>query len=320
MKSILRSRYVPVSLFALSLGGGLVAYGCTTTAVNGSDAGSPGSSSSSSGGGGSGSSSGSSSSGSGSSSSGSGGSSSDGGLFDSGTATCFPPPAADGGATIITAGATAFALDAGGPYGGTFGNYKGYGGGTFYFPTAPGTDSPANPDAGVYCSTLASQSTFVTNFTPATNAFVLTGTVALYSGFGMWQYFCDNASAYRGIQFTASGDVGIPGEDAGDAGTATQMQIQVTELANTPPLNADNSVNPGGTCPGDCAPAVAYFNVTSTPTPITILWSQFSGGSPNPTIDNPGQIHQIQFQLPWPCTGGVPYMTNVTISNLAFVP
>ncbi|MGA7123929.1 MAG: hypothetical protein WBY94_27760 [Polyangiaceae bacterium] len=324
MAGAFRLRFVPSTFLSLAACGVLGASGCSTTAVN-ADSGASGGGSSGgtadsggSGSGGAAADSGGSGSGGAAADSGGGDSSS---IIDAGSVTCvLPPQNPDGGPAVLTQNATPLALDAGGAYLSNFGAYNGYGGGTFLFPTAgPGVDMLANPDAGIACTTLASQNSFIPAFSPSTNAWTLTGTVATYSGFGMWQYHCDNASAYKGIQFTVSGDLGVPGEDAGDAGTATQMQIQVTQLSNDMAVNANGTVNPGATCASNCVPASYYFSVPSTPTVVKALWSEFSGGSPHPTIDNPGQIAQIQFQLPWPCTGGVPYTTNVTIQDLAFI-
>jgi len=327
MAGIFRLQFASSMFLSLAACGALGASGCSTTAVNadsgasggsGSDAsaadsggsGSGGANADSGGGGGANADSG---------GSGSGGASGDSGssTIDAGSVTCvLPPQSPDGGLAVLTANATPLALDAGGAYLSTFGAYNGYGGGMYVFPTVgPGVDQPANPDAGVNCSTFASQNSFLPTFSPSTNAWAIAGTVAGYSGFGMWQYHCDNASAYKGIQFTVSGDLGVPGEDAGDAGTATQMQIQVTQLSND--LAGSTT---GASCASNCVPASYYFSVPNTPTVVKALWSEFSGGSPNPTIDNPGQIIQIQFQLPWPCTGGVPYTPNVTIQNIAFIP
>lgn len=328
MRTILRSFSVPVSLASLTLGVGFAAYGCTTTAVNDNDGGGGGSSSSSSSSGSGGTSSSGTSSGSGSGSSSNGGSSGSGsgsggsssGGVDAGPVTCYAPPSPDGGAAVLTAGSTSLPLDGGGPYNAYFGNYMGYGGGTYFYPAmGPGTDMPANQDAGVYCGTLASQNSFLATFMPSSNSWVMTGTIATYSGIGMWQYFCFNGAAYSGIQFTVSGDVGIPAGDAGDAGTSTEMQLQVTELANSAITNSDGTAGlKGSACASNCNPATASFPVTSTPTVIQIPWTALTGGTPNATIDNPGQIAKIQFQLPWLCTGGVPYMTNVTITNISF--
>ena len=321
MNRILRSSSVLASLACLTLGAGLAANGCTTTAVNGDDGGGGGSSGgsgsgSTSSGGGSGSGSGSSSSGAGSSS----GSGSSSGVVDAGPVTCYAPPSPDGGASVLTAGSTSLALDAGGPYNAFFGNYLGYGGGTYFYPAmGPGTDMPSNPDGGAYCGTLASQNSFLATFMPSSNSWVLSGNVATYSGVGMWQYFCFDGSAYSGIQFTVSGDIGIPGEDAGDAGTDVQMQLQVTQLSNSAITNADGTMGlKGSMCAGTCNPATASFPVTSAPQVVKVPWTALAGGTPNPTIDNPGQIAKIQFQLPWLCMGGVPYTTNVTITNIAF--
>jgi len=233
---------------------------------------------------------------------------------------CYAPASPDGGAAVLTANATTLPADAGGPYNAFFGSYMGYGGGTFFFPAmGPGTDMPSNPDAGVYCGTMASQNSFVATFNPTNNSWVLSGTVATYSGIGLWQYFCHNASAYSGIQFTVSGTLGISADDAGDAGTSTEMQVQVTQLSNSAVTNTNGSAGlKGSMCTSNCNPAVAYFPVTSSPTVVQIPWSAFSGGTPNATIDDPGQIAQIQFQLPWLCMGGAPYTTNVTITNIAF--
>jgi hypothetical protein len=161
-----------------------------------------------------------------------------------------------------------------------------------------GTDtSTAHGDV---CTTYGSQSTLTSSV--ATGAWVLSGTVATWSGTGIWLSPCVNASAFKGIEFTISGDAGPSGV----------MTLSVTQLSNWADTDG------GGTCSDTCLPAKSTFNVTSTPTPVSVLWADLTGGVPAGSIDAPAGISKIEWELDWPCSAGAPYPVNITIDDLKF--
>ncbi len=342
MKPNLRIRYASLSALSAFALGGVALMGnpaCTTTEVNSDGGGS------SSGGGGS--SSGTTSSGSSSGGSGSGGnvdSGADAGLGVAPDLLCpSESPMAPASGPVLIPPANAMAVAATLPDGGNFdggpflvrwGNFQPFGAGTYFYPNnngipGPGTDVIAQPDAGNYCTTLASQNSFVGAYSVADDAFHLSGTVATYSGVGIYLSPCLDAHAYSGIQFTVQGDVGDEGAQAdsgsgsggdattaADAGTGGQMTFQITQATD---LNADSG-NMSGRCTTTCTPASITFSVTSSPTVIQVKWADLMSGSPY-NLTAPSQITGLQWQYNWPCAvSPTPFTTNVTISNIQFMP
>jgi hypothetical protein len=211
------------------------------------------------------------------------------------------------------------ANDAGGFY---FGSYSGLGGGTYFYPT-PGAGTATYYDAGpdgcaTYCGcdTNLSPSSFTTG---NAGALSFSGEVVTYSGAGTWLYKCVDASSYTGIQLTVSGSTNDQGADGG---TNQQMEIMLWELENW------NVASAGGSClaadggPGDntmCSPALATVTLPGTSGTVQVPFSQFMGGAPKTTIDDPGHIMQVQVQLPWDhCQTGTGYMPGVSISSIGF--
>jgi hypothetical protein len=280
------------------------AFACSTTEVNGNDAGTSTSASTSPTASG--------------TSSASGSSTSSVTSSSSTLAACVKAPAPEAGMSNLIASLCP-ADDSGAPGRFCFGSFAGYGGGTYFYPNNnglvedAGVDVPANPDAGVYCGTLASQNSFVAQ--PTTQGWTATGTVAGYSGVGIFFFHCVDASAYQGVQFTISGDVGNAGSasDASDAGAAAnQLSFSV---ANQDDLLTDS----GGNCTlgATCNQSTTPVDVTSTPTLVQIPWSQLMGG--NPQVSDPARVVGIQWSWPWPCTVAPSvYTTNVVIQNISF--
>jgi hypothetical protein len=174
----------------------------------------------------------------------------------------------------------------------------------------PGTDSLANPGAGSYCTTLASQNSFVATSTPGTGL-VMSGQVATFTGFGFYLYHCVDASAFHGIQFTISGDVG--NELVSNMGSPNQLMLSVGTLS-------DDKVGNGlGTCTlPSCASPSYSFTVPAQPTTIRVTWEMLTGGSPIYVL-NPSGISGFSWSFPWPCTTNVtPYTTDIIVSDVAF--
>jgi hypothetical protein len=148
----------------------------------------------------------------------------------------------------------------------------------------------------------------------------VTGTVGTYSGMGTW-WVCDpgtgkyasscliDASAYTGISFKVSGDVGPKGAMTLNVGTPSTVKAD---------LDADGKPKNCATCTGDaCRGVAASVPVTSTPTTVSLSWAELG-------VSEPNAIEQILFMLPDPCdysTGtcvATPYPVNVSIDDMMF--
>jgi hypothetical protein len=72
-----------------------------------------------------------------------------------------------------------------------------------------------------------------------------------------------------------------------------------------------------------CLDAIAMIPVQATPTVKTILWTDFTGGRPEQGV-TPSDILAIYWFFPPPVGVGtanpVPYLVDIVIDNLAFVP
>jgi hypothetical protein len=223
------------------------------------------------------------------------------------TVVCSQPPSPDGGfATIIDF--TKVCAGDGGPNLGCFGTYPSFYGGTFSF--APTTDMSPDPDSGAGCNIFGTQSTFTATLDTTAKTWTLGGEIGGYSGGGLYIGPCVDASNYTGIEFTASGSI----TSTSDAAGSNQLQLQVSQLSDW------NVASAGGSCltPGEtCSPFVFNFDIPSTPSDIKVPFSMLTGGAPVAIFD-PMHIIQIQWQFPWTCQGGTPYMGTVTLSNVQF--
>jgi hypothetical protein len=231
------------------------------------------------------------------------------------TCTASPPAADANGIALITDFSNADA-DAGAGAWSVFGSWSAdpsvFGGGTYFYPgMGPGTDSLADPAAGLYCTTLGSQNSFMATATPGTG-WVLSGRVVTFSGAGFYLYHCVDASKFHGIEFTISGNVG---NAELDAGSPNQMTFSV----RTPPDLAAGS-GAGNTCtlPG-CTSPYYSFTVPAEPTTMQVTWEMLRGGAPIYVLDPTAGIWGLEWTLPWPCTSNpTPYDTSVTIRDVAF--
>jgi hypothetical protein len=235
--------------------------------------------------------------------SGSAGSSGGGGtVADGAPLACIKVPA--GG--VITDFATPCPADGSTVGQACFGVYnKTVNGGTWaaYPPIGGGADAGPDTDqeAGAACTSFPSKSTFTAS--TSTGVWVLSGMVSTWSGTGIWLAPCVNATGFTGIEFTIGGQ----------AGPNSTMTITGSQLSNW----ANPAV--GGTCTSGCAGSTAIFTVPATPTVVKVPWTDFTGGSPNDSIDDPSKLIQFQWQLDWQCDGSVaPYTANVTIDDLKF--
>jgi hypothetical protein len=146
----------------------------------------------------------------------------------------------------------------------------------------------------------------------------ITGTVGEYSGFGL--YFGDcakfDASAFDGIQFTISGDVGM----------GTTVDFRVGTAANTvshewlhengqtqEPANFGRCVPPGSNqYDGSCSEPSFTVTVTDTPSVVRVLWDEFKGGSPEAAV-TPSELTSISWALPAPAGVGTEGVTTYSV-------
>jgi hypothetical protein len=159
----------------------------------------------------------------------------------------------------------------------------------------------------------------------------LSGTVGDYSGFGLYFDNCDrvDASKYKGISFTISGTapggitltVGTAGDTAAGEwmlrnGKTTAKATDVGRCApsqNGKPTDTMNQYyTPGCTAPTKNIP------VTTTPTPVTVLWADLTGGLPDPTV-NPAELTGISWIFQWQ-EKGTPFAVDIVMDDLAFIP
>jgi len=72
-----------------------------------------------------------------------------------------------------------------------------------------------------------------------------------------------------------------------------------------------------------CADATTALPIRAIPTVQTILWSDFTGGKPEPGV-TPSDILTVYWFFPPPAGVGTatpsPYPVDIVIDNLAFVP
>jgi hypothetical protein len=159
-------------------------------------------------------------------------------------------------------------------------------------------------------------------------AWHISGTVNNYAGFNVYIDNCVpiNASAYKGISFSLSGTaanqatpitLGI--STINDTPTAAWLigkgdtQAKSTDLGScTPTSGSGRYYHPG------CADPTKSITVPTTATPINVLWTDLTGGQPDAS-PNPDQITAIYVNLAW-SDGATPYLADLTIDDLSFIP
>lgn len=193
-------------------------------------------------------------------------------------------------------------------------------GGTFHYPSA-----------GTY---------MLTSDVTAGNWHV-SGSVGDYSGMGLFFSGPDSAgmiggcslvdaSAYKGLQFTISGDVPMGNSVMLQVGTAANdvsaAWLNAHKAAATDPDKAPNlsrCMPATNQYDGTCGAHGKTIPVSATPSPVTVLWADLTGGKPELTM-NPAEIVFITFVLPTPAGAGTtaptPYTIDLTIDDLSFVP
>jgi hypothetical protein len=174
-----------------------------------------------------------------------------------------------------------------------------FSGGTFQYPTADATVTP--PAIGL-----------TSDFTGLN--WHITGTVANYSGFGLYLFCKSNVSAFTGIQFDIAGTFAANGVGDGGAPPA-----RVTMGIATPPDDLNSALSGTvnwGTCLANCTDPTHSVSLSATTTTMTLPWAMFAGGAPVGLAD-PTQITSIYFTLPWSGTSAQ-YTVDITLDNIMF--
>ena len=157
----------------------------------------------------------------------------------------------------------------------------------------------------------------------------LTGNLDTYSGFGLSFDNCNrvDASAYKGISFTISGSVPM--------GNIITMDVPILEDTIASSWLDSKDAGTGTNGPGTCIPTsgsnqysqttcgdpIKTIPITTTPTTVNVLWTDFIG---KPTIAViPNEILGIAWYFPPPTGAGtaspVTYSVDITIDNLSFI-
>jgi hypothetical protein len=78
------------------------------------------------------------------------------------------------------------------------------------------------------------------------------------------------------------------------------------------PTSGNQYYHPG------CADPLVPIPVTASPTVRNALWSDFTGGAPEASV-TPSEIVSIYWYFPW-SSGGTPYVLDLVIDDLRFIP
>jgi hypothetical protein len=151
----------------------------------------------------------------------------------------------------------------------------------------------------------------------------ITGTVGTYAGAGMWFAPCNvDMSAYSGISFTISGNVGPTGSILFNVATAANS------APSTNPANPNCHPNQNRCAPADpaqpwlsCANNVfTVSDIDETPRTVTVLWEELVGGMPEATT-NAAELRGIGLALDWQFeyTAADAYAVDFTIDDVTLV-
>jgi hypothetical protein len=150
----------------------------------------------------------------------------------------------------------------------------------------------------------------------------ITGQVGTYSGGGLW-WSCNtgtaakpvnvgcpiDASAYKGISFTVSGNAGVGG-----------ISVSVSDPASTKP-STDSAGNPKGcgTCTVATCGTSVLVPVTTTATPVSLTWTQLGVTTPAAIVSIAFSLHDPYSYATTPAVA-TPYSVDFVIDDLQFTP
>jgi hypothetical protein len=151
----------------------------------------------------------------------------------------------------------------------------------------------------------------------------ISGTVATYAGAGLWFAPCSvDMSAYSGISFTISGNVGPTGRILFNVSTAANS------APSTDPALPNCHPNQNRCAPADPAePWLSCGNnvftvsdIGETSRTVTVLWEELVGGMPEATT-NSAELRGIGLALDWQAayTAADAYPVDFTIDDVTLV-
>lgn len=129
----------------------------------------------------------------------------------------------------------------------------------------------------------------------------ISGNVSTYSGFGVSFPCVADVSAYKGIQFRIRGQAG------------STFALSANTTSNSTPSCSEQH----NTCSGRCANSEASVELTKDMQLVSLMWDDFSGGSPNAQPD-PSEIYSLVWVFGW-TESAVPYDVDVTIDDIEFI-
>jgi hypothetical protein len=200
-----------------------------------------------------------------------------------------------------------------------------------YTPSDAGTTDTAQARFGTSGTLQGGTAVWTNSATPLTsdvtqNNWHITGTIDNYSGFNLYLDSCNrvDASAYKGIQFKISGSLG--------GGTLRMGMGTLNDAVAASWLIAHNDTSATATNPGRCMPPAdatltkysqstckdpeALILVTASQAPITLTWTDFTGGKPVSGVE-PKDIISIYWYFVW--TTGSSYPVDITLDDLSFI-
>jgi hypothetical protein len=138
------------------------------------------------------------------------------------------------------------------------------------------------------------------------------GEVADYSGFGVWFTSCIDASAYSGLSFDISGDVGPSATIKIGLQTNGDFPVDVLGMKGACTFATE------ATKYTECVTPIVAKDVPESGGTITVAWSEFAGGKPVATAD-PSEIVGIEWSFSWAGPSDTAYEADVTVDNLRFL-
>jgi hypothetical protein len=151
----------------------------------------------------------------------------------------------------------------------------------------------------------------------------ITGTVAAYAGGGLWLAPCIvDMSAYSGISFTISGNVGPSGSIFFHLGTGANTAASTNPRQPTCHPNMDRCVpaDPAAEWMSCSANGILVTDISDEPRTVTIRWEEMVGGMPDATTD-PADIRNIGITLDWQdgYTAADAYPVDITLDDFTLV-
>ena len=127
--------------------------------------------------------------------------------------------------------------------------------------------------------------------TVGTTVLNVKGNVKAYDGFGLYFATCTDASAYTGVSFSVKGNVGPKGTLNFRVQTNTNTAINMQYMKGQCVSTATDTYN-------DCHASSIDIPVSATPTVVTVMWSQLTGGVPIAAVTGK-DVMGLEWALDW---------------------